>query len=49
MPFTTHAHVNVDDVLKLFCKLDNDVVKFLKQRNKDIFTPKYKKNMLAYK
>jgi hypothetical protein len=48
-PFTTHAHINPDDIVKLFGKLDNDIVKFLKQRNKDIFSQKYKKNKSSYK
>jgi hypothetical protein len=48
-PFTTHAHVNPDDVLKKFGKWDRDIVKFLKQRNKDVLTLKYKKNKPPYK
>jgi hypothetical protein len=48
-PFTTHAHVNPDDIVKLFGKWDNDIVKFLKHRNKDVLTLKYKKNKPPYK
>jgi hypothetical protein len=47
--FTTHAHVNPDDIVKLFGKWDNEIVKFLKQRNKDVFTLKYKKNKPSYR
>jgi hypothetical protein len=43
------VHINADDVLKPFAEWDNDIVKFLKQRNKDIFTQKYKKNKPSYK
>jgi hypothetical protein len=31
--FTTQTHVNPDDIVKLFGKWDNKIVKFLKQRN----------------
>jgi hypothetical protein len=47
--FTTHSHVNPGDVLKQFDKWDRDIVKFLKQRNKDVLTLKYKKNKPPYK
>jgi hypothetical protein len=40
--FTTHVHENPDDVLKQFGKRDRDIIKFLKRRNKDVLTLKYK-------
>jgi hypothetical protein len=49
MLFSTHAHVNSDDVLKQFGKWDRDIIKFLKQRNKDVLTLKYKKTKPPYK
>jgi hypothetical protein len=49
MPFTTHVHVNPDDVLKQFGKWDRDIIEFLKQRNKDVLILKYKKYKPPYK